>query len=193
MMKLLIPQKRRKESHAVVVWPPKPRPSRSFQRGMIAEKKVCSASPPIQDWIPNHPQATSARINAGRFDPSVPYAARAKTGKGMPYFVPGGEFRRIGIRTIVLPSRMVNFVRVRHHPSSSSRADDKRTSDSLRRDRPVRLDLLLDHLLVPDHDDRGLVVLDVLLRHPLDVGRRHGIHAPDVARQIVVGQTVQVH
>src|SRR6266496_6772164 len=107
MMKTFNPQKRRKESQAVVVWPLNPRPSRSFQPGRIAEKKVCRASPPIQDWIPNHPHATSARINAGRFDPSVPYAARANTGNGIPYFVPGCEFRRIGASTIVLPSRIV--------------------------------------------------------------------------------------
>ena len=72
MMKTLMPQKSRNEIHAVVEWPPKPGPSRPFQPGTIAEKNVCSASPPIQDWIPNQPQATSARINAGRFEPSVP-------------------------------------------------------------------------------------------------------------------------
>jgi hypothetical protein len=70
-------------------------------------KNVCSASPPIHAWMPNHPQATRARISAGTFDPNVPYAARAKTGNGMPYFVPGCELSRIGARTIVLPSRMV--------------------------------------------------------------------------------------
>ena len=57
--------------------------------------------------MPNHPHATMARMIAGRFEPNVPYAARAKTGKGMPYFVPGWELRRIGIRTMVLPRRMV--------------------------------------------------------------------------------------
>ena len=60
-------------------------------------KNVCSASPPIQAWMPNQPQATSARISAGTFEPSVPYAARANTGNGMPYFVPGCELSRIGI------------------------------------------------------------------------------------------------
>ena len=70
-------------------------------------KKVWSASPPIQAWIPNQPQATSARISAGTFEPSVPYAARANTGNGMPYFVPGCEFSKIGASTIVLPSRIV--------------------------------------------------------------------------------------
>ena len=57
--------------------------------------------------MPNQPQATMARISAGRFDPIVPYAARAKTGNGMPYFVPGCELRRMGTRTMVLPRRMV--------------------------------------------------------------------------------------
>src|ERR1041385_1675543 len=74
---------------------------------MIAAKKVLSASPPIHAWIPNQPQATIARISAGTFEPSVPYDARAKIGKGMPYFVPGCELRRIGIKTIVLPRRIV--------------------------------------------------------------------------------------
>jgi len=58
--------------------------------------------------MPNQPHATSARISAGTLEPSVPYAARAKTGNGMPYLVPGCEFSRIGTRTIVLPRRMVN-------------------------------------------------------------------------------------
>jgi hypothetical protein len=40
-------------------------------------------------------------------EPNAPYAARAKTGNGMPYLVPGCEFKRIGKRTIVLPSRIV--------------------------------------------------------------------------------------
>src|ERR1043166_6176622 len=37
-----------------------------------------------------------------------PVFARAETGNGMPYFVPGCELRRIGTSTIVLPSRIVN-------------------------------------------------------------------------------------
>jgi hypothetical protein len=35
-------------------------------------KKVLRASPPIQAWMPNQPQATTARRIAGRFEPSVP-------------------------------------------------------------------------------------------------------------------------
>ena len=57
--------------------------------------------------MPNQPQATSARNIAGTFEPSVPYAARANTGNGMPYFVPGCELSRIGTRTITLPRRIV--------------------------------------------------------------------------------------
>ncbi len=102
------PQKSRKEIHSVVVWPSKPAPSSVGQPGITLVKNVCSASPPIHAWMPNHPQATSARINAGTLEPSVPYAARAKTGKGMPYLVPGCEFNRIGTRTMVLPSATVN-------------------------------------------------------------------------------------
>ncbi len=84
-------------------WPPNPAPSRPCQPGTTLAKNVFSASPPIQAWMPNQPHATSARISAGTFDPNVPYAARANTGNGMPYFVPGCEFSRIGMRTIVLP------------------------------------------------------------------------------------------
>src|SRR6266542_55725 len=101
------PQNRRNESHSVAVCPAKPAPSSIGQPGITVLKKVLSASPPIQAWMPNHPHATSARISAGTFDPSVPYAARANTGNGMPYFVHGCEFKRIGIRTIVLPRRIV--------------------------------------------------------------------------------------
>ena len=74
---------------------------------MTLVKNVWSASPPIQAWMPNQPHATSARSSAGRFEPMVPYAARAKTGNGMPYFVPGCELSRIGTSTMVLPSRIV--------------------------------------------------------------------------------------
>ena len=90
---------------------------------MMLVKNVLSASPPIQAWIPNHPQATIARISAGTFEPMVPYAARAKTGKGMPYFVPGCEFSRIGIRTMVLPSATVKSACAQLMPAAISPAD----------------------------------------------------------------------
>ena len=86
-------------------------------------KNVFSASPPIQAWIPNHPHATTARISAGTFEPIVPYAARAKTGNGMPYFVPGCELSRIGTRTMVLPSATVNSACPQLMPAAISPAD----------------------------------------------------------------------
>jgi hypothetical protein len=33
---------------------------------------VLSACPPIQAWIPNQPQATSARKSAGKLEPKTP-------------------------------------------------------------------------------------------------------------------------
>ena len=54
------------------VWPPKPAPSSVGHPGIRLEKSVCSASPPIQVWMPNQPQATSARMSAGRLEPIVP-------------------------------------------------------------------------------------------------------------------------
>ncbi len=83
------PQNSRNESHSVVAWPEKPAPRSVGQPGITAARNVWRASPPIHAWMPNQPHATSARMSAGRFEPTVPYAARAKTGKGMPYFVPG--------------------------------------------------------------------------------------------------------
>src|ERR1700710_1814824 len=101
-------QNRKNDSHSVVACPPKPAPSNVGQPGTTVLKNMFTASPPIQAWMPNQPQATSARIIAGTFEPSVPYAARAKTGNGMPYLVPGCELSRIGTRTMVLPSRIVS-------------------------------------------------------------------------------------
>ena len=72
MMKMFIAQKSRNDSHSVVVWPAKPGRAASATRATSAAKNVWSASPPIQDWMPNQPQATIARISAGRFEPEVP-------------------------------------------------------------------------------------------------------------------------
>ena len=46
----------------------------TYQGGpvMTAPKNVFNASPPIQAWMPNQPQATRARISAGRLEPNVP-------------------------------------------------------------------------------------------------------------------------
>ena len=72
MMKMFRPQKSRNESHSVVVWPSNPGPSSAGQPGKTAVKKVCRASPPIQAWMPNQPQATMARMIAGTLEPMVP-------------------------------------------------------------------------------------------------------------------------
>lgn len=48
------------------------------------------APPPTQVWMPNHPQATSARMMEGTLAPQMPNEARASTGKGTPA---GGERR----------------------------------------------------------------------------------------------------
>ena len=63
--------------------------------------------PPIHVWMPNQPQATIARSSAGTFAPFVPKLARHRTGNETPYFVPACALRIIGMRTTVLPSRMV--------------------------------------------------------------------------------------
>src|SRR5690242_8342251 len=108
MIQMLSPQNSRNDSHSVVVCPETPGPSSVFHPGTTVTRNVCSASPPIHAWMPNQPHATSARMSAGRFEPAVPYAARANTGNGIPYLVPGCELSRMGTSTIVLPSRIVN-------------------------------------------------------------------------------------
>src|SRR5882724_690733 len=59
--------------------------------------------------MPNHPHATNARNIAGMFAPNTPKDARAKTGNGMPYFVPACALRIIGISTMQLPSAIVKI------------------------------------------------------------------------------------
>ena len=75
--------------------------------GHAAMSSVFSASAPIHVWMPNHPQATSARRMAGMFAPRTPKLARHSTGNETPYFVPACALRIIGSRTITLPSRIV--------------------------------------------------------------------------------------
>jgi hypothetical protein len=65
------------------------------------------ASPPIKVWIPNHPQATIALRMAGMFAPYIPNDDLAKTGKGIPYLVPGCALNSIGTSTIRLPTKIV--------------------------------------------------------------------------------------
>lgn len=76
-------------------------------------------TPPIQVWMPNHAQATAARIRAGRFAPRSPKEARARTGKGMPYLGPACPVSSIGASTITLPSAMVNTACFQSMPSAT--------------------------------------------------------------------------
>ena len=82
-------------------------PGTFAQPGHAAVSSACSASAPIQVWMPNHPHATIARRIAGTFAPLTPNAARHNTGNDTPYFVPACALRIIGISTIALPSRIV--------------------------------------------------------------------------------------
>ncbi len=59
--------------------------------------------------MPNHPHATSARNTAGTFAPSTPNEARAKTGKGIPYFAPACALSSMGARTRTLPRNTVKI------------------------------------------------------------------------------------
>src|SRR3954471_4925278 len=70
--------------------------------------RVSSASAPIHVWMPNQPQATSARAMAATFAPRMPKLDRTSTGNGIPYFVPACELSRIGMRTRKLPSDTVS-------------------------------------------------------------------------------------
>src|SRR5262249_24213670 len=78
------------------------------------------AQPPIHVWMPNHPQATRARSNAGTLAPRMPKAGRQYTGKGMPYLVPAWPFRIIGTRTITLARTIVSTACHQFMPSSIS-------------------------------------------------------------------------
>src|SRR3954464_13530648 len=88
-------------------------PLTSVQLEVSAVISVSSASAPIQVWIPNHPQATSARAIAATFAPRIPKLDRTSTGNGIPYFVPGCELSRIGISTMKWRSETVS--RPCHH------------------------------------------------------------------------------
>ncbi len=78
------------------------------------------ASPPIQVWMPNQPQATRARTTAGRLAPRTPKEARAKTGKGMPYLGPACPVSSIGTSTIRLARAMVNTACFQSMPTAIS-------------------------------------------------------------------------
>ena len=62
----------------------------------------CTAMPPNKVWMPNQPQATSARISAGTLEPMMPNEERSITGKGMPNFVPPKALSVSGINTMTL-------------------------------------------------------------------------------------------
>src|SRR5262245_29691924 len=78
------------------------------------------AQPPIHVWMPNHPQATRARSNAGTLAPRMPKAGRQYTGKGMPYLVAAWPFRIIGTSTMMLARTMVGTAWHQFMPSSIS-------------------------------------------------------------------------
>ena len=90
-------------ANAIALWP-----LTSAQPDASVIISVSSASAPIHVWIPNHPQATSARAIAATFAPRIPKLERTSTGNGIPYLVPGCEFSRIGISTMKLPSDTVS-------------------------------------------------------------------------------------
>ena len=97
-----------KTAKAIALWP-----VTSAQPEVSVVMSVSRASAPIHVWIPNQPHATSARAMAATFAPRMPKLDRTSTGKGMPYFVPGCELSRIGMRTRKLPSDTVS--RPCHH------------------------------------------------------------------------------
>ena len=81
--------------------------SKRAQAGHRMRSMALMAWPPIQVWMPNQPQATSARSIAGTLAPRTPNGARTSTGNGMPYFAPACAFSSMGTSTMRLPNRMV--------------------------------------------------------------------------------------
>src|SRR5688572_7497140 len=78
------------------------------------------AQPPIHAWMPNQPQATSARSSAGTLAPRMPKDGRQYTGNGMPYLVPAWALRTIGTSTMQLPSVIVSTACHQFIPSAMS-------------------------------------------------------------------------
>ena len=64
--------------------------------------------PPNSVWMPNHPQATSARISAGTLEPMIPNEERSMTGKGMPNLVPPKALRIRGTSTMTLATKIAH-------------------------------------------------------------------------------------
>jgi hypothetical protein len=77
-------QKAMKQANCKGVIPRKLCATPSASDGHRTSAILWIASPPIQAWIPNQPQATRARMSAGMFAPTVPKDARQNTGKGIP-------------------------------------------------------------------------------------------------------------
>ncbi len=61
-----------------------PVPPSVAQSSDRAENNRWIAMPPNKVWMPNQPQATSARIRAGTLDPTMPKDERNTTGQGIP-------------------------------------------------------------------------------------------------------------
>ena len=61
-----------------------PIPPSDAQPSEMAENIRWMAMPPNIVCTPNQPQATSARISDGTFEPMMPNEARSTTGQGMP-------------------------------------------------------------------------------------------------------------
>ena len=72
--------------------------------------------------MPNHPQATTARINAGMLEPNVPNEARNNTGNGIPYRVPACAFSTRGTSTTTLARITVKRACFQLIPASMSPA-----------------------------------------------------------------------
>ena len=88
-----------------------PTPPSCAQLSDIAASIRCTAMPPNSVWMPNQPQATSARISAGTFEPMMPNEERSITGKGMPNFVPPKALSVSGMSTMTLAMKT-------HHKAS---------------------------------------------------------------------------
>ncbi len=69
-------QKARKQANWEALMPKTGNGEPAAKDGRKTPRILWTASPPIQVWMPNQPQATSARSSAGMLAPSVPKEAR---------------------------------------------------------------------------------------------------------------------
>jgi hypothetical protein len=106
MIAICTAQKSRKHSHSGQGLPAI-RPAFSHSPPVSLDPRAKMPLPPIQVWMPNHPQATAARISAGTLAPRSPKEARASTGKGIPYLGPACPVASIGSSTMTLASAIV--------------------------------------------------------------------------------------